>query len=663
MKRLLLLVASILCCTCLCAQQAMRAPRGGKAISDRLIGLFFEDINSSADGGLWPEMVRNNSFEYNGTERDGWGPSTFWQLQRPGHSLGYMEHRQQAPLHPDNPNYMRLHVERVGHFSDYAGWTGVGLQNRGWNGMLLREGARYNFSAWCRNPDGKDKTLRIALVKPVRKDGDPELVADTTIRISGGEWRKYACRLTAPRTVEEGALQVLVTETGDVDIDMVSLLPDDTYKGHGLRRDMAEALEALHPRFVRFPGGCVVHSGEGFWNFYRWKSSVGPLERRKATKNTWGYHQSKALGYYEYFQLCEDLGAEPLPILPCGVTCQGTNGTWGLKEQGQDAVPMEAMEEWVDEALDLVEWANGDADSPWGRIRAEAGHPEPFGLKYIGLGNEEKISPAFAERFALVCERLRRAHPEIVIVGTAGAGSHPGNADYEAGWRLAGELDIPLIDEHYYERDAFFRSCRQYDDYPRDRKTKVYIGEYAAKDRRLIDALSEALYLLHVERNADVVEMTSYAPLFARVGAENWNPDLIYFDNEHVYPTCSYYVQQIFGQSAGQYYYGDCVRIEDPDPTEGRGMLQEQSVVLNVVGRRLYVKMCNAGAREKRATVDLSRFPIRPDAVKTLLQGAPEDRNTDKAQPVRPVTEPVRVQKRMEVVLPPYTLMMLTIKL
>ena len=452
---------------------------------------------------------------------------------------------------------------------------------------------------------------------------------------------------------------------------MVSLMPQDTYKGHGLRKDLAQALADLHPKFMRFPGGCVVHGGgDGFWDTYRWKTTIGPKEQRKGIKNTWGYHQSMGLGYYEYFQFCEDLGMEPLPILPCGVSCQGTNGGWGMyPTQAQDACPMEEMDEWANEALDLIEWANGDpATSKWAKMRADAGHPKPFGLKYLGLGNEEKISPEFEERFKYIYNKVMEKYPNIVIVGTAGPGSHPGNADLENGWRIADAVGMPIIDEHYYEPNAYFLSSRQYNYYPRDRKTKVYLGEYAAKDKKLIDALAEGLYLLHVEANGDIVAMTSYAPLFAKKTNTNWNPDMIYFDNERPYLTCSYYVQQLFGLSSGQYYYGDCVKIENPDVAprwkglpEGQesGNLQGQSVVLNVKTRKLYVKLVNAGAEAKKANVNLSRFGIKKNAVKTVLTGNANDENNYEAQPIVPKTETIKAQKKFTLDLAPYTLIML----
>jgi alpha-L-arabinofuranosidase len=291
-------------------------------------------------------------------------------------------------------------------------------------------------------------------------------------------------------------------------------------------------------------------------------------------------------------------------------------------------------------------------------MRADQGHPAPFNLKYLGLGNEERISPEFCERFKYIYKKVMEKHPEIVIVGTAGPGSHPGNPDLENGWNLAGELGMPIIDEHYYEPNKYFLESKQYDKYPRDRKTKVYLGEYASKDKKLIDALAEALYLLHVERNGDIVCMTSYAPLFARKNATNWNPDLIYFDNERPYLTCSYYVQQMFGQSSGQYYYGDCVKLATPND----GF--EQSVVLNVKTRQLFVKVCNTTGKALQAKVDLSRFKsMKKQATKTVLSGQPDQENNFEQQPIAPQTTTVKAQKKMTLDVPAYSFTMLTYQL
>ncbi len=661
MKRKLITL-TLLAATAIAAVAAkpIKAPAGGKKISNELIGIFFEDISSSADGGLCAELIQNGSFEFSPSERDGWGPGTAWRSVRPGHSLGYIEPKQQDPIHPNNPNYMRLNIERVGHYYDYNGWTGVGIQNDGYDGILLKAGEKYDFSVFLRNPDGKDKEVRAVLVVQGRGfRAQPTVIADTTFTVSGKEWKKYEYTLTAAQDCPNASFQLLSLTTGVMDIDMVSIFPQDTYKGHGLRKDLAQALVDLNPKFMRFPGGCVVHGGgDGFWDTYRWKTTVGPRETRRGIKNTWGYHQSMEMGFFEYFQFCEDAGMEPLPILPCGVSCQGTNGGWNMRTQAQDVVPMEDMQEWADEALDLIEWANGPADSKWGKVRADAGHPEPFNLKYLGLGNEEKITPEFEERFKFIYDQVRAKYPEIVIVGTAGPGSHPGNGDYEEGWKFATQLEVPILDEHYYEQRNYFLTSRQYDNYPRDRKTKVYLGEYAAKDKKLIDALAEGLYLLHVERNADVVVMTSYAPLFARKNTNNWNPDLIYFDNERPFLTCSYYVQQMFGQSSGDYYYGDCVKFDRADDN-----LLGQSVVLDTQSRKLFLKVCNAGENAAKATIDLSRFSGFKSVTKTTIKGLPDDENGFDAQPIAPVTESVKLKSKATLDVEPYSITLYTIAL
>ena len=657
MKRMTLAALLLAATMGMNAQKPMKAPQGGKAISDELIGIFFEDISSSADGGLYAELIQNGSFEYSPAERDGWGAGTAWRQVRPGHSLGTMEVRKTEGIHPNNPTYMRLYVERVKEYYDYKGWKGYGLENEGFKGISVKAGQKYDFSVFLRNSENA-KQIRVVLGIPQGWNKDPKLLAEATINVDGKDWKKYEAVLTPSEDCKNAVLQVLVLNTGVIDVDMVSLMPQDTYKGHGLRKDLAQALADLQPKFMRFPGGCVVHGGgDGFWNTYRWKTTIGPKEQRRGLKNTWGYHQSMGLGYYEYFQFCEDLGMQPLPILPCGVSCQGTNGGWGMKDQAQEVVPMSEMDEWVQDALDLIEWANGDINTKWGRMRAEAGHPKPFGLKYLGIGNEERISPEFCERFRYMYKKIMEKHPEIVIVGTAGPGSHPGNPDLENGWKLADELGMPIIDEHYYEKRDYFLTSRQYDNYPRHRKTKVYLGEYAAKDKKLIDALAEGLYLLHVERNGDIVAMTSYAPLFAKKDATNWNPDLIYFDNERPYLTCSYYVQQMFGQSSGQYYYGDCVDIQDASNLQG------QSVILNVKTRRLYVKLCNASADAKKANINLSRFSLKKQATKTVLSGQADDENNYEAQPIAPKKETIKAQKKFTIDIAPYSMLMLEYQL
>ncbi len=650
------------------AQKAMQAPKGGKAISDELIGIFFEDISSATDGGLNANLVQNGSFEYSPQIRDGWGPGTCWIFQRPGHSAGYINFGQQNPIHSNNPTYMRIYAERIGHYDDFDGWTGVGMQNNGYNGMNIKAGAKYNFSVFMRNVSGKGKPVRIVLAEPGRK---PKILAEATLNVYDREWQKYEAVLTASEDCKNAMLQLLVLEMGELDVDMVNLVPQDTYHGHGIRKDLAEALEGLNPKFMRFPGGCVAHGGgDGFWDTYRWKTTVGPKETRKALKNTWGYGQSMEVGYFEYFQLCEDMKMQPLPILPCGVSCQGVNGGWGMwPKQAQKAVPMDEMDEWVQDALDLIEWANGDVTTKWGAVRAAAGHPAPFNLKYLGIGNEEKISPEFIERFKYMYDKVTKAYPEIVIVGTAGPGSHAGNQDYEAAWKLAEEIGLPIIDEHYYDPRQQFIDSRQYDnEFYKDKKCKVYLGEYSVQDKghgqmnQWGDALAEAIYLMHVERNADKVVMTSYAPLFAYKHNTNWNPDMIYFDNERPFFTCSYYVQQMFGQSSGQYYYGDCVKFEGGDD-EFKNHKLGQSVILNVKDRKLFVKVGNMTDNAIKADVDLSRFSVKANAVKTTLEGALDAENNYDKHPVEPKKENAKAAKKMTVEVPAHGLVMYTISL
>ena len=648
----------------LSAQKPMTAPAGGKAISDELVGIFFEDINNSADGGLYAELVQNGSFEFSMADRDGWGPGTAWKQIRPGHSLGFLQACNENPVHANNAHFMRLHIERTKEFYDYKGWRGFGIQNDGFDGISVKAGEKYDFSAFMRNVKGDAKTVRVALVeqKPGWPPSDPRLLAEAYFKVEAGTWQKFEAVLTPDSTCQKASLQILALDNGDMDIDVVSLMPEDTYKGHGLRKDLAQALADLHPKFMRFPGGCVVHGGgDGFWNTYRWKTTIGPKETRRQLKNTWGYHQSCALGYFEYFQFCEDLGMEPVPILPAGVSCQGTNGGWNMwPTQAQEVVPMSEMDEWVAEAIDLIEWANGDpATNKWAKMRADAGHPAPFNLKYLGIGNEEKISPEFIERFKYIYDRVRAKYPDIVIVGTAGPGSHKGNPDFENGWRIAEETGVDILDEHYYEpRNYFLDNQANYDNYPRDRKTKVYLGEYAAKDKKLADALYEGLYLLGIERNGDVVTMTSYAPLFCKKNHESWNPDLSYFDNEKVIYTCSYYVQQMFGTTSGDYYYGDVAKFQGGDKYQGT------SAVLNTEKGELYIKLINAAAEAKTATIDLSKFKGFPAVapMTTISNESIDAENNFEAQPVAPQTKDIKISKKMTLSVAPYSANVIRLK-
>ena len=324
------------------AQKPMVPPAGGKSISDQLLGIFIEDISYACDGGLNAQLVQNGSFEYNLTEQPGWGAGTAWRYVTYGHSTGNVNACSQAPLNENNLNYMRLYVERVGHFSDFRGTTGVGISNSGFGGMVLKAGEKYDFSVFLRSADGKARDMEVSLMARRQVEGRPfampVTVGKAEFKTCGRGWQKYEVTLTATEDCTDASLQLLCLTEGSIDIDMVSLIPQDTFKGHGLRRDLAEAIDELNPKFVRFPGGCVVHGGgQGFWNTYRWKESVGPKEARKQQMNTWGYHQSLEIGYYEYFQFCEDIGAKPVPILPLGQLpgCRRLMEPQGLRPDGR----------------------------------------------------------------------------------------------------------------------------------------------------------------------------------------------------------------------------------------------------------------------------------------------------------------------------------------
>lgn len=503
------------------------------AISDKLIGIFFEDISRAADGGLYAELLQNRDFEYNPHDLKGrkpeWNASYAWSTD--GSSVSFAIDSV-APIHPNNPHYATL--------TSTASSDGA-LVNSGLDGIPVSKGARYDFSAFVRAPKGK-LPLKVELV-----DKSGSVIASAKINASAKNWKKQSAVLTPDASVADARLRIVPTAPGVVQLDMVSLFPRDTFHGrrNGLRRDLADTIAALNPRFVRFPGGCVTH-GDGLGNIYNWKNTIGPLEARKPMRNIWGYHQSMGLGYHEYFEFCEDLGAEPLPVIAAGVPCQNSSDG-GHGQQG--GVPMEDMPAYIQDILDLVEYANGSTDTRWGKERARNGHPAPFNLKYLGIGNEDLISDIFEERFTMIYNAVKEKYPDITVVGTAGP-FHSGS-DYDAGWRIAAELGVPVVDEHYYEAPAWFiYNNSYYDGYDRNRG-KVYLGEYASRGNELFNALAEAAYLCGIERNADVVEMTSYAPMLAREGKTNWNPDLIYFTGTEVHPTVNYHVQKLFGNNMG----------------------------------------------------------------------------------------------------------------
>ncbi len=623
-------------------------PAEAKAISDKLMGIFFEDINYAADGGLYAELVQNRDFEYQPSDRGNdqkWHAMKSWRVDGADHKI-----LTDNPIHPNNPHYLCLESK-----SNKATVT-----NKGFDGISIKKGERYDFSLFLRTA-AKGK-LSVAVVDSTGREAGR---CTLSFKAKPGEWQKLSGSFTAKNSCTGGQLVITPSAKGTYHFDMVSLFPHDTFKGraNGLRKDLAQTLADLHPRFVRFPGGCVAH-GDGVDNIYDWKGSIGALEARKPLRNLWGYHQSRGLGYHEYFLFCEDLGAEPLPVLAAGVPCQNSgtkahHSCDAVTSKGQQGgIPMDEMDAYIQDVLDLIEYANGDVTTTWGAKRAEAGHPEPFNLKYVGIGNEDMITDVFTERFRMIYKAVREKYPEIEVVGTAGPFYE--GTDYELGWKLARELDVPLVDEHYYVSPGWFIYNQDYyDKYPR-KGPKVYLGEYASHrpDRKstIEAALTEAIYLTAVERNADVVEMTSIAPLLAKKNHTQWRPDLIYFDNDNINLTPDYYVQRMFGNYAGTQYIPASTSISSSDPKVKARV--SSSIVKDDTTGDYIIKIANLLPVEVKSVTDLSTLPVG-DAVAAgeLLSGTPDDEN---ARP-EAVSATLTTEGVLEYTLPPYSFIALRI--
>jgi alpha-L-arabinofuranosidase len=503
----------------------------GHAVSPTLHGVFFEDINYGADGGLYAELVQNRSFEH--TEHlYAWGT-----VNRGGDGDVTIETAE--PLNAKNPHYARLTVRDPG--------KGFGLGNYGFGGIAVKSGENYLVSLRAR----ADAAAAGGALTAVLEDESGRPLGECRLAGLGSAWTQLDGTIKCGATATSARLVVLATTAGRLDLDVVSLFPENTWKHrrNGLRADLVQMLADLHPAFMRFPGGCIVE-GRDLPNRYQWKDTIGDVAGRPENWNRWQdavsntapqYCQTYGLGFFEYFQLCEDLGAEPLPLLNCGMACQ---------YQSKQLVPLDQLDPYVQDALDLIEFANGPVTGGWGAQRAAMGHPEPFHLKYLGVGNEQWGEDYFA-RYKIFQAALKAKHPELQLVTPAGPGVD------DVFWKLAWDkfrsgTPADIVDEHYYRPPQWFlENATRYD--AQDRAgPKVFAGEFAAheRDRRstLRAALAEAAFMTGLVRNSDLVVMSSYAPLFAKAGAWQWAPDLIWFDNTHVYGTPSYYVQQLFSR-------------------------------------------------------------------------------------------------------------------
>ena len=564
----------------------------GIKIQPTMYGIFFEDINFAADGGLYAEMIKNRSFEFT-------NPFMGWlQPNSNKHSFNLKSGIASAIKYvgnPSNRNYCRVKIN-----SD----KGYALINEGFRGMGIHKDAKYNFYIAALKRSGDIKKISIQFI-----DKEGVVLGETNIVPTSTDWENYSTQLTASKTEEKAQLKITFEGTGEIDLDMISLFPVDTWKGRkkGLRKDLVQLLEDMDPGFLRFPGGCIVE-GRTLARRYQWKKTVGPVIDREILVNRWNtefahkpapdYYQSFGLGFFEYFQLSEDLGAEPLPILSCGIACQFNTG---------ELVPMQELAPYVQDALDLIEFANGSINTPWGKVRSEMGHPEKFNLKYIGVGNEQ-WGPAYIERYKVFEKAIKAKYPEIIIV--SGSGPFPDGDYFEYGMEELKKLNAQIIDEHYYRSPEWFReNAARYDSYDRN-GPKIFAGEYAAHPKEVEDgpkennweaALSEAAFMTGLERNADIVHLTSYAPLMAHIDAFQWAPDMIWFNNLESYGTANYQVQKMYATNKGT----DLLSItKEGKPLTGQGDLYA-TAVKDLEKEEVIIKLVNVSNETQNLTIDL----------------------------------------------------------
>ncbi len=575
-------------------------------IQPTMYGIFFEDINFAADGGIYAELIKNRSFEFDDPLM-GWRQSKSDRFSMNDNS-GFAS---AINMEGDRPNakYLRVTTRAA---------SGYELVNYGFRGMGIKQGLDHHFTMDARVIEGSP-TVYLELL-----DTANVVIAQASLELAGSKWQPYAATLTADRTFEKARFRMRFEGITVTDIDMVSLFPSDTWMGRekGLRQDLVQKLADLNPGFLRFPGGCIVE-GRTLARRYQWKKTVGDIADRDLLINRWNtefdhrltpdYFQSFGLGFFEYFQLSEDLGAEPLPIIGCGMACQFNTG---------ELVPMDQLGPYIDDALDLIEFANGPVDSEWGAVRASMGHPEPFNMKYIGIGNEQ-WGPQYIERYKAFESALKARHPEIVII--SGSGPFPDGEMFEYGWEQLKKLNAEIIDEHYYRPPQWFlENADRYDSYDRN-GPKVFAGEYAAQSVAIASpenknnwecALSEAAYMTGLERNADLVVMTSYAPLFAHAEGWQWTPDLIWFNNLESYGTPNYYVQQLFSTNPGTHLIK---AHQSGEPLTGQQGVYVSSVWDDVAGE-VILKIVNASESSADIALAIEGVDsIEPTATLTTL--------------------------------------------
>ena len=605
----------------------------GAEIQPTMYGHFFEDINYGADGGLYAELIKNRSFEF---------PQNFmgWYI------FGNVKLLNDGPF-DKNPHYVRL---------SYSGHPAksTGIENEGFFGIGIEAGENYRFSVWAR---GENQRIRVELIDNDSM-GETQVITSQELDINSKEWKKYELILTPKQTLAKSHLRIFLISGGYVDLEHVSLFPIDTWKGreNGLRKDLVQALADTKPGVFRFPGGCIVE-GTDLATRYNWKNSVGPVENRPLNENRWhysfqhrffpDYFQTYGMGFYELFLLAEDMGAEPLPVLSCGLACQFQN------ENEEAHVKVCDLQPYIQDALDLIEFANGATDTKWGGLRAEMGHPEPFNLKFIGIGNEQ-WGPEYPEHLKPFVEAIRKAYPDIKIIGSSGPNSE--GKDFEYLWPEMKKLKVDLVDEHFYRpEDWFLNSGSRYDNY--DRKgPKVFAGEYAChgkgkKWNHFHASLLEAAFLTGVERNADIVHMATYAPLLAHVEGWQWRPDLIWFDNLRSVRTCSWYVQNLYGHNKGTNVIPLTMDKKAVSGQEGQNGLFA-SAVLDKENNTYILKVVNTSDKSQKLNIEFKGLKKSVSLVNgkciTLHSDNSDAENTlDEPNKIVPVEKDINIEKNI----------------
>lgn len=610
----------------------------GAAVQPTMYGIFFEDINYAADGGLYGELVKNRSFEF---------PDALMGWK----AFGKFEVKNDGPFERC-PHYVVLNYS--GHND-----TATGLQNEGYFGIGIEKDEEYRFTVWAKTVSG-DANVEVSLVDESTMEEHQEF-ATAELKVSGNEWKKYELILKSPKTVQKANLRLLLKGKNGVALEHVSLFPKHTFKDreNGMRRDLAQALYDLHPGVFRFPGGCIVE-GSSLDQRYQWKNSIGPVENRPLNGNRWlstfnyrlfpDYYQSYGLGFYEYFLLSEDIGAEPLPVLNVGMACQFQN-----QNDPSAHVAVKDLQPYIQDCLDLIEFANGDVNTTWGKKRAEMGHPAPFNLKFLAVGNEQ-WDDLYYERLRPFVKAIKAKYPNIKLIGTSGPDSE--GEMFEKGWKAMKELKADLVDEHFYRDEHWFLSHGlRYEGY--DRKgPKVFAGEYAChgkgkKWNHFETSLYEAAFMTDLERNADVVDMATYAPLFAHVDGWQWRPDMIWYDNTRMFKSVSYYVQQMYACNKGTNVLPLTMNGKSVAGQEGQDGLFASAVVDKKKGE-IIVKVANTSDKAQDVTLNLNGLKGSRSATATTLQSDNMDaENTlDNPNLIRPVeTTATCVSKKNKTVL------------